>query len=241
MGHPEPYGEVNGTQNRKNDGPGDLARSCGVSHEGEDTNLAGRREKVLLFLREHDGHDSGGEVHSGGTENRAHAAVGEWPENAPQGTCGCRNIGGYGGKGSPSLREKRDRMGFEENVVNTMATVDRKRADGAQGYNFIDYQYYAHTTADFPPESTIEYLSLGLAGEAGEVSNKVKKIIRDHGGVLTEDMRNKIIDELGDVLWYLSEMSAAMSVTLEDVAIRNTDKLMDRKEKGTIHGDQRPE
>lgn len=79
------------------------------------------------------------------------------------------------------------------------------------------------------------YPALGLSSEAGEVANKVKKIIRD-GNEQTPEKRQQLLDELGDVLWYLANLAGDLGFTLEQVANRNIEKLADRTERGTIHG-----
>lgn len=81
------------------------------------------------------------------------------------------------------------------------------------------------------------YVALGLAGEAGEVANKVKKVIRDHSGVVTEEYRQTLISELGDVLWYAAQLATLINIPLSTVARGNLDKLFDRKERGTLQGD----
>lgn len=75
----------------------------------------------------------------------------------------------------------------------------------------------------------VVYVALGLAGEAGEVANKVKKIYRDDGGEITVERRSEIIDELGDVLWYAAMLAKELGVSLENVALRNLAKLEQRK------------
>ena len=76
--------------------------------------------------------------------------------------------------------------------------------------------------------SNLEYPTLGLAGEAGEVANIVKKIQRDHGGVLNDEIRAKLKDELGDVLWYISACADELDMTLEEIAEFNVQKLAAR-------------
>jgi NTP pyrophosphatase (non-canonical NTP hydrolase) len=94
---------------------------------------------------------------------------------------------------------------------------------------FEEYQALASTTALYPRRlSNLEYPTLGLAGEAGEVANIVKKIQRDHNGVVTEETRTKLKDELGDVLWYISACSDELGLTLTEVAEYNVDKLAKR-------------
>lgn len=78
--------------------------------------------------------------------------------------------------------------------------------------------------------------TLGLSGEAGEVAEKIKKIVRDQNMNLTEDDKEAIKLELGDVLWYLSAISFYLGVSLEEVAKSNLEKLNSRKTRGKIHG-----
>ena len=101
-----------------------------------------------------------------------------------------------------------------------------------------DYQLVARETAIYPGKDTVDglcYTSLGL-GEAGEFQNQVKKILRDDKKILTEDRRQKLIDELGDILWYVANCASELGIPLEDVAVRNVDKLMSRKERGVLAG-----
>ena len=100
--------------------------------------------------------------------------------------------------------------------------------------NFKEYQQRANATAIYDSKFSILYPTLGLAGEAGEVADKVKKIIRDNKSVVNE--RVEIAKELGDVLWYLAAVSRDIGVSLEDVAMMNIEKLEDRKERGTLQG-----
>lgn len=102
--------------------------------------------------------------------------------------------------------------------------------------SLANYQLEARATAIYPPESKVIYPALGLAGEAGEVCNKTKKILRDDGGKLTEEKRTQLIDELGDVLWYAANLATDLGVTLEEVARLNLAKLNSRKERGTLTG-----
>lgn len=95
--------------------------------------------------------------------------------------------------------------------------------------NFEDYQTAASQTALYPKRmSNLEYPTLGLAGEAGEVANIVKKIQRDHGGTINDEIRGKLKDELGDVLWYISACADELGITLSEIAEYNVDKLAKR-------------
>ncbi|HMU32859.1 MAG TPA: nucleoside triphosphate pyrophosphohydrolase family protein [Pyrinomonadaceae bacterium] len=95
--------------------------------------------------------------------------------------------------------------------------------------NFEEYQSAASKTALYPRRmSNVEYPTLGLAGEAGEVANIVKKIQRDHDGVLTDETKAKLKDELGDVLWYISACADELGLTLAEIAEFNIKKLAKR-------------
>ena len=107
---------------------------------------------------------------------------------------------------------------------------------------FEAYQRESATTAVYPgagDQGSVEglsYTTLGLAGEAGEIANKVKKILRDSGGEITVDHRLDLAGELGDVLWYMAAMARQLGVSLADVAMSNRNKLADRQRRGTLQG-----
>ena len=98
------------------------------------------------------------------------------------------------------------------------------------------YQQVAKTTAIYPREQAIIYPTLGLTGEAGEVANKVKKIIRDGSNKNNPDMVQEISSEIGDCLWYIALLADDIGCKLSDIANANLEKLANRKKKGTIHG-----
>jgi len=98
------------------------------------------------------------------------------------------------------------------------------------------YQKVALTTAIYPREQAIIYPTLGLTGEAGEVANKVKKIIRDGSNKNDDSMVSEIKSEIGDCLWYIAVLADDIGCKLSDIANTNLVKLANRKEKGTIHG-----
>ena len=104
--------------------------------------------------------------------------------------------------------------------------------------NFKDYQQIVKKTSIYPDQgNNVAYATLGLAGEAGEVADKVKKLIRDSNGILTPDKRKEMIKELGDVLWYLTACASELGVDLEEVAQQNAEKVKDRKVRGVISGE----
>lgn len=77
---------------------------------------------------------------------------------------------------------------------------------------------------------------LGLAGEAGEVTDKIKKIIRDQNGQLTKEDHTAIAKELGDTLWYLTTIARYLDIPLDDIATTNINKLQSRLERHKISG-----
>ena len=103
--------------------------------------------------------------------------------------------------------------------------------------DFKTYQKNARVTAQYPSlGSNYIYPTLGLVGEAGEVAEKIKKVIRDKKGIFDEASKNGIKKELGDVLWYLSNLCTEFDFALEDVAMTNLEKLKSRAAKGKISG-----
>ncbi|ETN87927.1 nucleoside triphosphate pyrophosphohydrolase family protein [Thermus sp. NMX2.A1] len=99
-----------------------------------------------------------------------------------------------------------------------------------------EYQQEAKKTALYPEAYRLLYPTLGLAGEAGELANKVKKILRDHGGNLSQAAREDLVAELGDVLWYVAQLATDLGVSLEEVAQANLAKLRSRLERGKLGG-----
>jgi len=103
--------------------------------------------------------------------------------------------------------------------------------------DFNDYQQAALKTAIYPDRGqNFTYPALGLMGEAGEVADKLKKIIRDKGGVLSDTDKSSISMEIGDVLWYIAVLSAELNSNLNSIAEANLAKLASRQERGVISG-----
>ena len=102
--------------------------------------------------------------------------------------------------------------------------------------DFNSYQRSAVTTAIYPNQHKITYPALGMAGEAGEVANKVKKLIRDGPENRPPTWREDIGYEIGDVIWYCSELAGNLNLTLGMIAAQNLAKLQKRKDKGTLGG-----
>jgi NTP pyrophosphatase (non-canonical NTP hydrolase) len=102
---------------------------------------------------------------------------------------------------------------------------------------FSEYQTRSRETAVYPDAgNNIVYPALGLCGEAGETAEKVKKAIRDDAGTLTEERREAIAAELGDVLWYVAQLATEADLDLEEIAVANLDKLASRRERNVLHG-----
>lgn len=97
-----------------------------------------------------------------------------------------------------------------------------------------EYQKCALETAQYPGE--IIYPTLGLTGEAGEVADKVKKILRDNKGKFTPEKKYEIAKEIGDVMWYCATLSYDLGYTLEEIGKMNYDKLHSRQLRGKISG-----
>lgn len=99
------------------------------------------------------------------------------------------------------------------------------------------YQTHARETAIYPEQDALIYTVLGLTGESGEIAEKVKKLIRDNKSLdMPDDVRNELILELGDVLWYVANLAYELNATLEEVAVGNIQKLESRKIRGVLSG-----
>ncbi|RJQ33957.1 hypothetical protein C4568_03425 [Candidatus Parcubacteria bacterium] len=110
--------------------------------------------------------------------------------------------------------------------------------------NFDEYQKLASRTATFSgkqAEIPLVYVALGLAGESGELIEKIKKVMRNDNGEISEEKREEIKREIGDVLWYLSQISRLCDIPFDDAAVTNIEKLADRAKRGVIksEGDTR--
>jgi len=101
---------------------------------------------------------------------------------------------------------------------------------------FTEYQNRAHKLARYPEKQGLTYTALGLAGEAGEYADKVKKVIRDDGGNLSPEKRLELAKEAGDVLWYLQEVAGVLGYDLVELACMNLEKLEDRNRRNVLHG-----
>ena len=99
-----------------------------------------------------------------------------------------------------------------------------------------EYQEKALETANFPEDLKIIYPALGLNGEAGEVAEKIKKVLRDNNREFSDDIRLEIAKELGDCLWYVSTLAHSIGYKLEEIAQININKLSSREQRNMISG-----
>ncbi len=104
--------------------------------------------------------------------------------------------------------------------------------------DFNDYQIKSRKTAKYPAIGhPLIYPVLGLVNEAGEVAGKIKKVFRDKDGQISEETRQALKAELGDVLWYIAQVATELDLSLEEIAESNIAKLYDRLERGKIQGE----
>jgi len=104
--------------------------------------------------------------------------------------------------------------------------------------NFTYYQTKSRATATYPVIGHgVIYPTLGLVNEAGEVAGKIKKVFRDKDGEISAETREALKAELGDVLWYISQVATELDLSLDEIAEANIAKLLDRLERGKIKGD----
>lgn len=104
--------------------------------------------------------------------------------------------------------------------------------------DFNEYQKLAARTGAVPDGTVLQLydLGLGIAGEAGEIAEKLKKSIRDDGATISDEKKEALKKEIGDVLWYLSQLSRALGFPFSEVAQANIEKLWKRHQEGLIRG-----
>ena len=103
--------------------------------------------------------------------------------------------------------------------------------------DFKKYQDLAQSVAIYPNKGiNLTYPVIGLSGEAGEVAEKFKKVLRDNNGEITQEIGKSIALELGDCLWYISDIAFELGYSIEEIAIMNIEKLFSRKKRGKLSG-----
>lgn len=102
---------------------------------------------------------------------------------------------------------------------------------------FGEYQKLARKTALYSGAgNNFAYPALGLCGEAGEVAEKIKRVVRDGRREVSESEKKEISKEIGDVLWYLANLASELDLNFGDIARDNIAKLKSRQERGVLHG-----
>lgn len=105
--------------------------------------------------------------------------------------------------------------------------------------NFREYQKEALKAAIYPGQGELTgmlYAVLGMCSESGEVAGKIKKIIREKNGEISDEDVANLSKEIGDVIWYLSTLCTELGISFQEVAVRNIEKLASRQERGTLLG-----
>ncbi|MBQ3436706.1 nucleoside triphosphate pyrophosphohydrolase family protein [Candidatus Saccharibacteria bacterium] len=108
--------------------------------------------------------------------------------------------------------------------------------------NFDEYQKkaskydLAKATDNLKDVGFIEKV-LGLVGEAGETADKIKKLLRDKDGVVSDENKDLVVKELGDTLWYIASIARYLEVPLSEVADGNIEKLESRWQRNKLHGE----
>lgn len=104
-------------------------------------------------------------------------------------------------------------------------------------YSLDKYQQDTRAFAVYPEiGKNLAYPTLGLAGESGEVAEKVKKLMRDQGGVVDDKFKAAIKKELGDVMWYVAAIASELNMSLGEIAKENVEKLIDRRTRNVMGG-----
>ena len=120
---------------------------------------------------------------------------------------------------------------------NQCKTILAETNDLSITMDFREYQARSSQFAIYPNcGSNPIYPTLGLCGEAGEVAEKVKKVLRDKDGQFDSAAITAITLELGDVLWYVAQLARELDISLDDVAANNLDKLANRQRRSAISG-----
>jgi NTP pyrophosphatase (non-canonical NTP hydrolase) len=134
---------------------------------------------------------------------------------------------------------QRTRVRLEVAVADRAA--QRRESAGRAG-RFVsmllsDYQSRSRATAVYPQQGdNLLYPTLGLCGEAGEVAEKIKKMVRDDDGILSDARREALSKELGDVLWYLAQLATEADLDLDTIAEENLQKLFSRRDRDVLQG-----
>jgi NTP pyrophosphatase (non-canonical NTP hydrolase) len=122
-----------------------------------------------------------------------------------------------------------------QEVVNDYNTPETEPVDMDMD-SLQAYQEFVRSTKAYDAEYALVYPILGLTNEAGEVAGKLKKIMRDENGQLSQASFHALVAELGDVLWYVTAVADDLGITISDIFYENYKKLSSRKARGVIKG-----
>jgi NTP pyrophosphatase (non-canonical NTP hydrolase) len=138
---------------------------------------------------------------------------------------------------------QRSRAQLQPGVADRAAQRrERRRESAGRTGRFVsmllsDYQSRSRATAVYPQMGdNLLYPTLGLCGEAGEVAEKIKKMVRDDDGILSDARRAALSKELGDVLWYLAQIATEAELDLDAIAAENLEKLLSRRDRNVLQG-----
>jgi NTP pyrophosphatase (non-canonical NTP hydrolase) len=111
--------------------------------------------------------------------------------------------------------------------------------DDALAGCMLAFQAACESTAVYPGSGNHEiaglmYCGLGLTGEAGEVAEEIKRAYRNGDQQLSAKRRDKIEDELGDLLWYVAQTCNELGLVMDEVMLSVARKLKDRRERGAL-------
>lgn len=122
---------------------------------------------------------------------------------------------------------------IEQEVYQDLETRLSQAMENRKTVEFNQYQEFVKTMKVYPEKHAIVYPALGIAGEGGEIAEKVKKWLRGD----RELDKTEVAKELGDVCWYIASMADDLGFTLQQVIQMNVEKLTSRKERGVQKGD----
>ncbi len=123
-----------------------------------------------------------------------------------------------------------------EELLIAIGAGDLINTNQGEDLSFEQYQRVASSTKFYGTGQPIVYPALKLNGEAGEVAEKVGKVLRDNDGVYSVERSNEILKELGDCLWYINAVATDLGYSMENVAQGNIDKILDRRKRDVISG-----
>lgn len=123
-----------------------------------------------------------------------------------------------------------------EQLIYAIGAGDLISRNQGEDLSFKQYQIVASSTKFYGKGDPVVYPSLKLNGEAGEVAEKVGKVLRDNDGVYSLERSHGILKELGDCLWYINAVATDLGFSLQDVAEGNMEKILDRRKRNVISG-----